>query len=174
MNFLHGIPQFAISIALEREAALVSALIFNPVTDEMYVAEKGHGAYLNDRRLRVAVRQQLSDILVASGAPFLGKQGRQEFLAELDVIISSTAGMRRFGSASLDLAWTAAGKFDAFWERNLKAWDIAAGILLVREAGGVVTDMDGRDHMMDCGHIVATNQVLHKPLLEKFRAATPE
>src|SRR2546423_1785043 len=138
-NFLHGIPQFAISIALEREASLVSALIFNPVTDELYIAEKGQGAYLNDRRLRVAARQQLSDILVASGAPFMGKQGRKEFLAEVDGIISSTAGMRRFGSAALDLAWTAAGKFDAFWERNLKPWDVAAGILLVREAGGVVT-----------------------------------
>lgn len=170
-NFLHGIPQFSISIALEREGTLVSALVFNPVTDELYIAERGHGAYLNDRRLRVAARQQLSDVLVASGAPFLGKQGRKEFLAELDVIISSTAGMRRFGSAALDLAWTAAGRFDAFWERNLKPWDVAAGILLVREAGGVVTDLDGRDHMMDCGHILAANQALHRPLLEKFRAA---
>jgi myo-inositol-1(or 4)-monophosphatase len=170
-NFLHGIPQFAISIALEREGHLASAVIFNPVTDELYVAEKGHGAFLNDRRLRVAARQHLPDILVASGAPFMGKEGRKEFLAELDEIISSTAGMRRFGSASLDLAWTASGRFDAFWERNLKPWDVAAGILLVREAGGVVTDMDGRDHMMDCGHILATNQTLHRPLLEKFRGS---
>jgi myo-inositol-1(or 4)-monophosphatase len=164
-NFLHGIPQFAISIALEREGQLVSALVFNPVTDEMYVAEKSHGAYLNDRRLRVAARQNLSDILVASGAPFLGKDGREAFLTELNVVISSTAGMRRFGSASLDLAWTASGRFDAFWERNLKAWDIAAGILLVREAGGVVSDLDGRDCMMDCGHILAANDSLHRPLL---------
>jgi myo-inositol-1(or 4)-monophosphatase len=164
-NFLHGIPQFAISIALEREGQLVSALVFNPVTDEMYVAEKSHGAYLNDRRLRVAARQNLSDILVASGAPFLGKDGREVFLTELNGVISSTAGMRRFGSASLDLAWTASGRFDAFWERNLKAWDIAAGILLVREAGGVVSDLDGRDCMMDCGHILAANDSLHRPLL---------
>jgi myo-inositol-1(or 4)-monophosphatase len=164
-NFLHGIPQFAISIALEREGQLVSALVFNPVTDEMYVAEKSHGAYLNDRRLRVAARQNLSDILVASGAPFLGKDGREAFLTELNGVISSTAGMRRFGSASLDLAWTASGRFDAFWERNLKPWDIAAGILLVREAGGVVSDLDGRDCMMDCGHILAANDSLHRPLL---------
>jgi myo-inositol-1(or 4)-monophosphatase len=164
-NFLHGIPQFAISIALEREGQLVSALVFNPVTDEMYVAEKSHGAYLNDRRLRVAARQNLSDILVASGAPFLGKDGREVFLTELNGVISSTAGMRRFGSASLDLAWTASGRFDAFWERNLKPWDIAAGILLVREAGGVVSDLDGRDCMMDCGHIFAANDSLHRPLL---------
>src|SRR5215467_9206870 len=164
-NFLHGIPQFAISIALEREGQLVSALVFNPVTDEMYVAEKSHGAYLNDRRLRVAARQNLSDILVASGAPFLGKDGREIFLTELNGVIASTAGMRRFGSASLDLAWTASGRFDAFWERNLKPWDIAAGILLVREAGGVVSDLDGRDCMMDCGHILAANDSLHRPLL---------
>jgi myo-inositol-1(or 4)-monophosphatase len=169
-NFLHGIPQFAISIALEREGHLVSALVFNPVTDEMYVAEKGHGAYLNDRRLRVAARQHLPDILVASGAPFMGKEGREEFLAELDAIIASTSGMRRFGSASLDLAWVAAGRFDAFWERKLKPWDIAAGILLVREAGGVVSDLDGRDNMMECGHILATNDPLHRPLLELLRA----
>jgi myo-inositol-1(or 4)-monophosphatase len=164
-NFLHGIPQFAISIALEREGHVVSGLVFNPVTDEMYVAEKSHGAYLNDRRLRVAARQNLSDILVASGAPFLGKEGRDVFLTELSGVVSSTAGMRRFGSASLDLAWTASGRFDAFWERNLKPWDIAAGILLVREAGGVVSDMDGRDGMMDSGHILAANESLHRPLL---------
>ena len=164
-NFLHGIPQFAISIALERDGQLVSAIVFNPVTDEMYVAEKSHGAYLNDRRLRVAARQNLSDILVASGAPFLGKDGREVFLKELEGVISSTAGMRRFGSASLDLAWTASGRFDAFWERNLKPWDIAAGILIVREAGGVVSDLDGRDCMMDCGHILAANDSLHRHLL---------
>ncbi len=173
-NFLHGIPQFAMSIALEREGILVSALVFNPVTDELFVAEKGHGAYLNDRRLRVAARKQLSDILVASGAPFLGKQGRSEFLAELDGIIASTAGMRRFGSAALDLAWTAAGRFDAYWERNLKPWDVAAGILLVREAGGVVTDMDGRDSMMDCGHILASNEALHRPLMDLLRAGSAQ
>ena len=168
-NFLHGIPQFAISIGLEREGQLVSALIFNPVTDEMYLAEKGHGAYLNDRRLRVAARQNLSDILVASGAPFLGKDGRDVFLTELNGIIASTAGMRRFGSAALDLAWVAAGRFDAFWERNLKPWDIAAGILIVREAGGVVSDMDGRDSMLDSGHILAANDALHRSLLDLLR-----
>jgi myo-inositol-1(or 4)-monophosphatase len=165
-NFLHGIPQFSISIGLEREGQIVSALVFNPVTDEMHVAEKGHGAYLNDRRLRVAARTKLPDILVASGAPFMGKEGRDEFLAELNAVVASTAGMRRFGSAALDLAWVASGRFDAFWERNLKPWDIAAGILLVREAGGVVTDLDGRDGMMDGGHVLATNDPLHKQLLD--------
>src|SRR5882724_1580551 len=156
-NFLHGIPQFAISIALEREGNLVSGLIFNPVTDEMYVAEKGHGAYLNDRRLRVAARKNLSEIVVASGAPFMGIEGRDEFLGELDAILSSTAGMRRFGAASLDLAFVAAGRFDAFWERNLHPWDVAAGILLVRESGGAVSDLEGRDNALS-GDILATNE----------------
>ncbi len=168
-NFMHGIPQFAISIGLEREGQLVSALIFNPVTDEMYLAERGHGAYLNDRRLRVAARQNMSDILVASGAPFMGKDGRDVFLSELNAVVASTAGVRRFGSAALDLAWVASGRFDAFWERNLKPWDVAAGILLVKEAGGVVSDMDGRENMMDSGHIIATNQTLHRPLLDLLR-----
>ncbi len=168
-NFLHGIPQFAISIALERENRLVSAVVFNPVTDELYIAEKGHGAYLNDRRLRVAARKTLSDSLVASGAPFMGKAGRDEFLAELNAVLSSTAGMRRFGAASLDLAAVAAGRFDAFWERNLQAWDVAAGILLVREAGGVVSDLEGRDSMMEGGNILATNEHLHQPLLKLLR-----
>jgi len=168
-NFLHGIPQFAISIALEREGQIVSALVFNPVTDELYIAEKGHGAYLNDRRLRVAARKNLSEILVASGAPFMGKEGRQEFLAELDAILSSTAGMRRFGAASLDLASVAAGRFDAFWERKLKPWDVAAGILLVREAGGVVSDLSGRDNILESGDILAANEHLHRPLMELLR-----
>jgi myo-inositol-1(or 4)-monophosphatase len=170
-NFLHGVPQFAISIALEREGQLVSALVFNPVTDELYVAEKGHGAYLNDRRLRVAQRKNLADSLIASGAPFMGKEGRDEFLAELSAILASTAGMRRFGAASLDLASVAAGRFDAFWERNLKAWDVAAGTLLVREAGGVVSDLSGRDRMLESGDILAANDHLHRPLLDLLRGA---
>src|ERR1700692_3696795 len=143
-NFMHGMPQFAIPIAREREGHLVSALVFNPVTDEMHVAEKGHGAYLNDRRLRVAARTKLPDILVASGAPFMGKEGRDEFLAELNAVVASTAGMRRFGSAALDLAWVASGRFDAFWERGLAPWDLAGGILLVREACGMGSDPSGR------------------------------
>jgi myo-inositol-1(or 4)-monophosphatase len=168
-NFLHGIPHFAISIALEREGQLVSGLIFNPVTDEMFVAEKGQGAYLNEKRLRVAARKNLSECLVASGAPFMGKVGRAEFLTELDAVLSATAGMRRFGSASLDLAWVAAGKFDAFWERDLKPWDIAAGILIVREAHGVVSDLVGHDTMLESGNILAANDQLHRPLLDLLR-----
>lgn len=170
-NFMHGLPQFAISIALEREGQLVSALVFNPVTDEMFVAERGQGAYLNEKRLRVAARKNLSESVIASGAPFMGKEGHDQFLGELRAVLDATAGMRRFGAASLDLAWVAAGKFDAFWERTLQPWDIAAGILLVREAGGVVTDLTGRDRMMETGDILASNEPLHKPLLDLIRGA---
>ncbi|HEV7821958.1 MAG TPA: inositol monophosphatase family protein, partial [Burkholderiales bacterium] len=111
---------------------------------------------------------------IASGAPFMGKDGRDGFLAELEAILRSTAGMRRFGAASLDLAWVAAGRFDGFWERELQAWDIAAGILLVREAGGVVTDLSGRDTMMQRGDILAANEALHRPLLELIRTANKQ
>ena len=171
-NFLHGIPQFCISIALEREEHIVSAVVFNPVIDEMFVAERGHGAYLNDKRLKVAQRKNLSEVLVASGAPFLGKEGQDVFLEELRAVITSTAGMRRFGSAALDLAWVAAGRFDAFWERSLQPWDIAAGLLLVREAAGVVSDLDGRDRMLESGNIIAANESLHRPLLDLLRNAS--
>jgi myo-inositol-1(or 4)-monophosphatase len=170
-NFLHGIPQFAISIALEREGVLASALVFNPVTHEMFVAERGHGAYLNDKRLRVAARKNLPECLIASGAPFMGKEGHDQFFGELRAVLDNTAGMRRFGAASLDLAWVAAGKFDGFWERKLQPWDVAAGTLLVREAGGVVTDLVGRDRMLETGDILATNDSLHRPLLDLLHAA---
>jgi myo-inositol-1(or 4)-monophosphatase len=171
-NFLHGIPQFCISIALEREGQVVSAVVFNPVTDEMFIAERGHGAFLNDKRLRVAQRKTLADSLIASGAPFMGKEGQNVFLEELRAVITNTSGMRRFGSAALDLAWVAAGRFDAFWERTLQPWDIAAGLLLVREAQGVVSDLEGRERMLESGDIIAANEALHRPLLEMIRKAS--
>ncbi len=171
-NFMHGVPHFAISIGLERENVVVSALVFNPVIDEMYVAERGHGAFLNNKRLRVAARSNLADIIVASGAPFMGKDGREEFLKEADSILAATAGIRRFGSAALDLAWVAAGRFDAFWERKLQPWDIAAGLLLVREAGGMVSDLTGREEMLKSGDILAANDTLHRTLLSMIREAS--
>jgi myo-inositol-1(or 4)-monophosphatase len=170
-NFMHGVPHFAISIGLEREGTIVSALVFNPVTDEMFVAERGHGAFLNDKRLRVAVRSNLADIIVGSGAPFMGKGGREEFLKEIDAVLAATSGIRRFGSAALDLAWVATGRFDAFWERRLQPWDIAAGQLLVREAGGMVSDLTGREQMLQSGDILAANDTLHKTLLAMIREA---
>ncbi|MEE8296329.1 MAG: inositol monophosphatase family protein, partial [Hyphomicrobium sp.] len=137
-NFLHGLPLFAISIGLEREGQLVAGVIYNPINDDLFTAEKGRGAFLNDRRLRVAVRKSLADALVTTGIPHLGRPGHTIFLRELETVIKEVAGVRRTGSAALDLAWTAAGRFDAYWERGIKPWDLAAGILLVREAGGFV------------------------------------
>ena len=170
-NFLHGIPHFAISIGLEREGQFVSAVVFNPVTDEMYMAEKGHGAYLNDKRLRVAARKQMKEALLATGIPFLGRDGHERFLKELAPVMNTSSGVRRFGSAALDLAYVAAGRFDAFWERGLKAWDVAAGILLVREAGGIVSDLDGGQTMLETGHILAANESLHPQILKLLKGA---
>jgi myo-inositol-1(or 4)-monophosphatase len=174
-NFLHGIPQFAISIALERESQIVSALVFNPVTDELFTAEKGHGAYLNDKRLRVAARKTLADAVVATGMPNVGHDDphRTKYLAEVRDVMAATAAVRRFGAASLDLAWVAAGRFDAFWEGSLGAWDMAAGLLLIKEAGGVVTDMTGGERILSLGHILAGNEHLHPQLLKLLKAARP-
>lgn len=170
-NFLHAIPLFCISIALEREGQLVAALIYNPVSDEMFTAERGKGAYLNDRRrLRVATRRTLADAVVTTGIPHRGRDGHDVFAQEAPRVMAEVAGVRRTGSAALDLAWTAAGRFDVFWEHNLKAWDIAAGHLIVREAGGTVVDATGRDQSLDTGSVVAGNPNMIKallPLLEK-------
>ena len=167
-NFLHGIPHFAVSIGLEREGVLVAGVVYNVVRDELFWAEKGAGAYLNDRRLRVAARNDLRDALIATGAPFHGKPGHDVFLREVERVIAKTAGMRRWGAASLDLAYVAAGRFDAFWERNLSAWDIAAGAVLVREAGGVVTEPDGGD-FMKTGAVLASNTALAPLIAQTLR-----
>jgi myo-inositol-1(or 4)-monophosphatase len=169
-NFLHGLPHFAISIALERERQLVSAVVYNPVTDEMFTAEKSHGAYLHNKRLRVAARSSLNEALIATGIPFRGRPGHEQFLEELPPIMDSTSGVRRLGSAALDLAWVAAGRFDAFWERGLAPWDVAAGMLLVREAGGVVSDLAGGERALQTGDILVANEKLHPQLLKLFRA----
>jgi myo-inositol-1(or 4)-monophosphatase len=170
-NFLHGIPHFAISIGLEREGQLVSAVVFNPVTDEMYVAEKGQGAFLNDKRLRVAARKKLNESILATGIPWQTRGDHPMFLAELAAAMGQTAGVRRFGTASLDLAYVAAGRFDGYWERGLLPWDMAAGILLVREAGGVVTDLDGGTRSLENGHILAANEPLHPQVLKLLKDA---
>ncbi|MER2606394.1 MAG: inositol monophosphatase family protein [Siculibacillus sp.] len=163
-NFLHGIPLFAISVALERNGQLVAGVIYNPILDELYVAERGGGAFLNDRRLRVAARRDLHECVVGTGIPFLGHGEHDRFLSEARVVMKEVAGIRRCGAASLDLAWVASGRLDGFWERSLKPWDMAAGIVLVREAGGFVTDLDGRDRMLDTGHVLAGNENVHKRL----------
>ena len=169
-NFLHGIPHFAISIALEREGVLVAGVIYNVVRDELFWAERGQGAYLNDRRLRVAGRADMRDALFGCGTPFHGKAGHDVALAEIGRVIDKTAGVRRFGAAALDLAYVAAGRFDGFWERNLNIWDIAAGAVLVREAGGVVNEIDGGD-FMKTGAVVASNNSLIAQLTQTVRSS---
>jgi myo-inositol-1(or 4)-monophosphatase len=162
-NFLHGLAHFAISIALEREGALVAGVVYDVVKDELFYAERGFGAFVKDRRLRVAARTDLSECLIATGMPFRGKPGHDRFLAEAGKVMAATAGVRRYGSAALDLAYVAAGRFDGFWERNLSPWDIAAGAIIVREAGGFAREIDGQD-FMQTGCIVAGNEKIASAL----------
>ena len=170
-NFMHSLPQFAISIGLERDGQLVAGVIYAPVLDELYWAEKGGGAWLNDRRLRVAGRKTLSEAVIASGLPVANWAGQDVFLKELATLMPKVRGVRRFGSAALDLAGVAAGRFDGFWERNLKPWDIAAGTVLVREAGGAVSDDKGRSEILEAASIVAGNVDLHPQLLKVLKEA---
>ncbi|WP_026363151.1 inositol monophosphatase family protein [Methylopila sp. M107] len=169
-NFLHGIPVFAISVGLERAGQIVAGVVFNPVTDELYSAERGGGAFMNDRRLRVAARRRMDDAVIATGVPHLGKPGHDQFREELSRVQAKAAGIRRFGSAALDCAMVASGRMDGYWERNLKAWDLAAGILLIKEAGGFVTDIQGQDNVLTSGTIVAGNEAIHKELLTLVKA----
>jgi len=164
LNFLHGVPHFAISIGLEKDGEIIAAMIYQPVTDELFWAQKGAGAFLNDRRLRVSARDDLSSAVIATGMPFMQKGDHSKFLKQLEPVMRATAGVRRFGAAALDLAYVAAGRFDGYWENGLNAWDIAAGILLVREAGGFVTEIDGGPNMLKSGDVLATNSLLHPRL----------
>ena len=175
-NFLHGIPLFAISVGLEREGQLVAGVIYNPASDELFMAEKGKGCFLmgrgpNDRRMRVAARQGLADAVAATGIPHRGRTHHVEFLHEIKAVMAEVAGIRRTGSAALDLAWTAAGRFDAYWEHNIKPWDMAAGIVLIREAGGTVSDLTGGSAMLETGGILVANAAIHRNLLQVLTAA---
>ena len=176
-NFLHGIPHFAISIGLERDGEIVAGVVYEPTRDEMFWAEKGAGAYVNDRRLRVSARRQLGEAVIGTGMPYLNRGDQATYLAALARIMAATSGVRRLGAAALDLAYVAAGRFDGFWEFGLCPWDIAAGLLLVREAGGFVSDLAGAQAMMASGDVLAANQHLHLPLAalikEAMRAARP-
>jgi len=165
MNFLHGIPIFAISVALEREGGIVAGVVFNPVMNELYVAEKGAGAFLNDRRLRVARRSKLEDCVVVTGMPQLIRPGQDAYLAELKSALPKIAGIRRTGSAAMDLAWVASGRFDGMWQHGLAPWDIAAGVLFVREAGGYLSDASGNDGSFATGSVVAGNEAIHRQLM---------
>jgi myo-inositol-1(or 4)-monophosphatase len=170
-NFLHGIPHFSISIALERDGEIVAGVVYEPTRDEMFAAEKGLGAYVNDRRLRVSARRQLSESVIGTGMPFGARAGETGYVATLEAIMRTTSGVRRMGSAALDLAYVAAGRYDGFWEFGLAPWDMAAGILLIREAGGYVSDMAGGHDMMTTGDVLAANDHLHLPLARLIKEA---
>ena len=170
-NFLHAIPHFAINIALQRDGAIVAGVTYNPVSNELFWAEKGRGAFVNDHRLRVAARQKLDETIVGAGIPFLGHGLHATFLKELLQVSQRVAGVRSLGATALDLAWVAAGRFDAFWDRKSFPWDYAAGMLLVTEAGGKVTTADGGDDVLGGGSILAGNLDIHPLLLSRLTAA---
>jgi myo-inositol-1(or 4)-monophosphatase len=163
-NFLHGVPHFAISIGLERDGKMFAGVIYDPLRDELFAAEAGGGAFLNSKRLRVSARTQMSEALIATGMPFKGRVSHPEYPAMLEAVTGQAAGVRRFGSAALDLAYVAAGRFDGFWEFALSPWDIAAGLVILREAGAMVSDVEGGETMMETGDILASNGRLHNDL----------
>jgi myo-inositol-1(or 4)-monophosphatase len=170
-NFLHGIPHFAISIAVQEPKLggqgwgdITTGLIYQPITDESYWAEKSRGAWRHDQRLRVSARRDLSEALIATGIPFLGHGDMGQWARIFGAVAPSVAGIRRFGAASLDLAWVASGRYDGFWESGLQPWDVAAGMLIVREAGGFVSDFRGGSEPIERREILAANDVLHSKL----------
>jgi myo-inositol-1(or 4)-monophosphatase len=173
-NFLHGMPHFAVSIALERNGEIVAGVIYNPSTDELYTAERGGGAFLNDRRLRVAARKAMSDAVIGTGVPHLGRGHHGKFLVELRHVMGECAGIRRMGAAALDLAYVAAGRLDGFWETPLEPWDMAAGILLIREAGGFVSDTKGGTDMFGSRSVAVGNEYILKGLLELVQRPVPK
>ena len=173
-NFMHAIPHFAVNIALQREGeGVVAGVTYNPISNDLFWVEKGKGAFLGaEKRLRVAARRNLDESVLATGVPFAGKPGHGQFLKELHQVSQKVAGVRRFGAASLDLAWVAAGRFDAYWERNVHPWDVAAGVLMIQESGGKVTTIDENDlDVVNGKSILASNQDLYPQILEKLRAA---
>jgi myo-inositol-1(or 4)-monophosphatase len=176
-NFLHGLPHFAISIGAERDGELIAGVVYEPTRDEMFWAEKGQGAHLNDRRLRVSAREQMRDAVIATGIPFMGKggdPGHRQYLAQMGAVMGQVAGIRRWGTASLDLAYVAAGRYDGFFEVGLSPWDVAAGIVLIREAGGFVATIEGRGDLLTAGSIVASTDRLIRPLTEILTGSTAQ
>jgi len=182
-NFLHGIPHFCINIAVEKfqkrpsgklRREIIAGITFDPIRDELFWAEKGQGAYLNERRLRVSGRTKLAESMISTGIPVQGRSDHEAFLARLASIMDKVAAVHRMGSAALDLAYVAAGRYEGFWEEGLKAWDIAPGLLLVREAGGYVSQFDGSETMLDTGEVIAANDKLHVELRRVLREATSQ
>lgn len=164
-NFLHGQPHWAVSIALEHKGEIVAAVVFDAAKDEMFSAEKGAGAWMNESRIRVSGRRMMSECLLGSGMPFGAQKTLPATFRDLARLMPVTAGLRRYGAASLDLAYVAAGRMDGYWEAGLSAWDIAAGLLLIREAGGFVSDLAGGEKIFETGGICAGNETIHRRLL---------
>lgn len=172
-NFIHGMPQFAVSIALKHRDRLEQAVIYDPVRNELFTASRGGGAQLNERRLRVSNARSLEGALLGTGFPYRDTSYLDVYLATLKAFIGPTAGIRRPGSAALDLAYVAAGRFDGFWEFRLNPWDMAAGALLVQEAGGMVSDFGGGDHYLQSGNILASNGRIHSAMLKTLKDTVP-
>ena len=168
-NFLRGIPQFSVSIALAHKGKLELGVVYDPAKDEMFMASKGNGAQLNDRRIRVTQRKTMRGALLGTGFPFRADQDLDLYLKTFKALTPDTAGVRRPGSAALDLAYVAAGRYDAFWEFGLNRWDMAAGAMIVSEAGGVVTDINGSDAFLKSGNVLASNIRLHEIMLKRLR-----
>ncbi|MDJ0630619.1 MAG: inositol monophosphatase family protein [Rhodobacter sp.] len=157
-NFLHALPQWAVSIALEHKGEIVAGVVYDPPNDELYIAEKGQGAWMNQTRLRVSARSRMIESLFATGLPFGGRGDLPETIRELSRLLPVCSGVRRFGAAALDLAYVAAGRFDGFWERRLNAWDIAAGLILIREAGGLAEPLRPGGDMLEDGELICANE----------------
>ncbi len=170
-NFLHGMPHWAVSIALEHKGEIVSAVVYDAAKDELFWAEKGAGAWMNDRRMRVSGRRELHEAVFATGVPFGAKSTLPAMLQDLARLMPACAGVRRWGAASLDLAYVAAGRYDGYWERELQAWDIAAGVLLVREAGGFVSAIRDGDDPLEKGAVICANEPLFEPFRKIIRGA---
>lgn len=169
-NFLHSIPIFACAIALERNGEIVASVVHNPIMDETFTAERGGGAWLNDRaRLRVGNRKRLSDCVSSTGIKLTGTKRDAQDVRQVASLTPALAGIRRMGSASIDMAWVAAGRFDLFWESGLAPWDIAPGLCLIREAGGFVSDFAGGEKSMDQGEVICGNQTVQSQLLKEIR-----
>jgi myo-inositol-1(or 4)-monophosphatase len=168
-NYLHGFPQFAVSIALRYRGKLMCGVVYDPLRDELFIAEQGSGAYLNDRRIRASARRNLTGALLGTGIPYRDRRYLDAYLGMLKALVVDTAGIRRPGSAALDLAYVAAGRIDGFWELGLAPWDFAAGALLIREAGGVVSDLRGGETHFETGNLIAGGLRVHKQLLRRIK-----
>ncbi|WP_423064002.1 inositol monophosphatase family protein [Candidiatus Paracoxiella cheracis] len=170
-NFIHGFPQFAISIALKHRGKLEVGVIYDPLRQELYTATRGEGAQLNNRKIRVSQCKKFNMALIGTGFPYKGSHHFKNYVNTFEAIFPETAGVRRAGAAALDLAYVAAGRLDGFWEMSLKEWDMAAGVLLVKEAGGLVGDFHDEEHYMDSGNLIAANPKIYKILSEKIQAS---